>query len=167
MENRPGRGRKKLFTDRDANQLSRAVKLNRKRSIIDLTSMINEGKNIRFCKKTISRNLKHLGYKQRIIKKQMVVKEGNRKKRMEWCRARRNWTVEENWKDWIFSDESQVVIGTDNRVYVMRKDKEVINPHLVCPTPRRRVSIMIWGCVCFAGVGTLAYVEGNINAQNT
>ena len=24
---------------------------------------------------------------------------------------------------------------------------------------------MIWGCVCFDGVGSLAYVDGNINAQ--
>ena len=165
VENRPGRGRRKLFTDIDVNQLSRAVKLNRVRSLTDLTSMINEGKDHRFCKKTISRKLKRLGYKRRIIKKQMVVKDGNRKKRMAWCRARRNWTVDENWKDWIFSDESQVVIGTDNRVYVWRKDEEVNKTHLVCPAPRRRVSIMIWGCVCFAGVGTLAYVEGNINAQ--
>ena len=24
---------------------------------------------------------------------------------------------------------------------------------------------MVWGCMCFAGVGTLMHVEGNINAQ--
>ena len=42
--------------------------------------MINEGNDHRFCKNTISRNLKRLGYKRRTIKKQMVVKEGNRKK---------------------------------------------------------------------------------------
>lgn len=154
-----------MFTDREVNQLSRAVKLNRKRSLTDLTSIINEGKDHRCCKKTISGNLKRLGYKRRIIKKKMVVKEGNRKKRTEWCRAKRNWTVEENWKKWIFSDESQVVIGTNNWVYVWRKDEKVNNPHLVCPVPRRRVSVMIWGCVCFDGVGTLARVEGNINAQ--
>ena len=81
----------------------------------------------------------HLGYKRGIIKKQMVVKADNRKKRVEWCRTRRNWTVEENWeKNWIFSDESQVVIGTDKRVYVWRKDEEVNNPHLVSPAPGHR-----------------------------
>ena len=95
----------------------------------------------------------------------MVVKEGNREKRVTWCRASRNWTVDENWKKWIFSDESQVVVGTNNRVYIWRKDNEVNNPHLVCPASRRRVSVMVWGCVSYYGIGTLCHVEGTINAQ--
>lgn len=98
VENRPGRGRKSLFTNRDVNQLSRAAKLNRKTSLQDITNVVNEGKDHRFCKKTISRKLKSMGYKRRVSKKNMVVKESNRKKRVSWCRARRNWTVEENWK---------------------------------------------------------------------
>ena len=30
--------------------------------------------------------------------------------------------------------------------------------------PRGRVSLMVWGCICYEGVGTLTGVEGNINA---
>lgn len=36
---------------------------------------------------------------------------------------------------------------------------------LVCPAPRRRLSVMVWGCVCLKGVCTLTDVQGNINAQ--
>ena len=61
--------------------------------------------------------------------------------------TRRNWTVDKNWKKWIFSDESQVVVGTNNRVYIWGKDNEVNNPCLVSPAPRRKVSVMVWGCV--------------------
>jgi len=32
--------------------------------------------------------------------------------------------------------------------------------------PRRKFGIMIWGCISYNGVGTLALVEGNPNANN-
>ena len=98
LENRTGRSRKCLFTNRDVNQLSRAAKQNRKTSLQCITNAINEGREHSFCKTTISRKLKCLGYKRRVAKKKMVVKEGNRKKRVSWCRAKRNLTVNENWK---------------------------------------------------------------------
>lgn len=93
----------------------------------------------------------------------MVVKESNRKKRVSWCRAMRNWTAEENWKKRLFSDELQVV-GTSNFVYIWRKENEVNNPNLECPALRREASILVWGCVSY-GIRTLCHVEGTINAQ--
>ena len=42
-ENRKGRGRKCLFTKRDETKLSRIVKMDRRRSLTDVTAMINEG----------------------------------------------------------------------------------------------------------------------------
>ena len=50
-ENQSGRGRKKLFTDRDSTQPSQVAKLNRRRSLQDITSIIYEGKEHSFCKK--------------------------------------------------------------------------------------------------------------------
>ena len=44
VENRPGRGKKCLFTNSDVNQLSRAAKHNRKTSLQDITNAINEGR---------------------------------------------------------------------------------------------------------------------------
>jgi hypothetical protein len=28
----------------------------------------------------------------------------------------------------------------------------------------RKFSVMVWGCICYNGVGTLTKVEGNVNA---
>ena len=47
----------------------------------------------------------------------------------------------------------------------MAKRRRSVQPHLVCPALRRRLSIMIWGCVCYHGIGTMTDVIGNINAQ--
>ena len=77
---------------------------------------------------------------------------------------RKGGIVEGHWKKWIFGDKSQIVIGENNRIYIWRKDYERDYPHLVCPAPRRRLSLMIWGRVCYDGVGTSTGVEGDINA---
>ena len=41
VENRSGRGRKRLFSDRDTTQLSRVVKQNRRRPLQDITTIIS------------------------------------------------------------------------------------------------------------------------------
>ena len=56
------------------------------------------------------------------------------------------------------------MLGTNNRVYIWRKDDEKYNPHLICSHSERKISLMIWGCICYDGVGTLTAVEGNINS---
>ena len=154
-----------MFTKRDENKLSRTVKQNRRKSLQDITTMVNEGSNHSFCTKTIHRKLKGMGFKRRAVKKKMVVRNINKKKRVQWCKERKDWTVEEDWSKWIFSDESQIVISSDNRVYIWRRDDEVNKPHLVCPTHQRRLSVMIWGCLSFHGIGTLTHVDGNINSD--
>ena len=111
----------------------------------------------------MQRELHSEGYKRRLAKKKMVVREVNRKKRVKWCKQRRSRTVDNYWKKVIFSGESQIVLGTNNRVYIWRKDDEKYNPHLDCSRCERKISLMIWGCI-YDGVGTLTAVEGNINS---
>lgn len=65
----------------------------------------------------------------------------------------------------IFSDKIQIVIWNNKKIYFWRKADGKFNPQLVCPAPRRRLGVMVWGCVCLKGVCTLTDVQGNINAQ--
>ena len=88
VENRSGRGKKKLFTDRDVTKLSRILKANRKKSLQDVTNLMNEGMDHTFCTKTIERKIHTLGFKRRAVKKRMVVQEGSRINRVKWCRER-------------------------------------------------------------------------------
>ena len=50
----------------------------------------------------------------------MVIREPNRKKRVKWCIERRGRTVDNYWKKVTFSDESQIVLSTNNCVYIWR-----------------------------------------------
>ena len=56
------------------------------------------------------------------------------------------------------------MLGTNNRIYLWRKDDEKYNPHLICSRSERKTRLMIWGCICYDGVGTLTAVEGNIKS---
>ena len=56
------------------------------------------------------------------------------------------------------------MLGTNNRVYIWQKDDAKHNPHLICSRSERKISLMIWGCICCDGVGTLTAVEGKINS---
>jgi transposase len=165
VETKPRSGRRVLFTARDTTAAVRLVKKERKATLADITAKLNQEKDQTFCQKTVVRKLHQEGYRRRLAKKKMVVRLVNKRKRVVWCQERRHWKTDEQWKTMIFSDESQVVIGTDNRVYLWRKDCEVDSPHLVCTLSKRKVSLMVWGCITYEGMGTLVPVEGNINGQ--
>ena len=67
----------------------------------------------------------------------------------------------------IFSDESKIMIGHDQRVYVWRERDEGRRQDLVQPrTSQPKYEVMIWGCICWNGVGTLPAVEVTINGTN-
>ena len=157
-------GKKRSFTNRERNALKRLVKSNRRLTLQDITAKLNEYKTKTFSQKTVQRVLHSEGYKRRLAKKKMMVREANRKKRLKWCKQRRSRTVDNYWKKVIFLDESQIFLGTNNRVYIWRKDDEKYNPYIICSPSERKISLMIWGCICYDGVGTLTAVEGNINS---
>ena len=66
----------------------------------------------------------------------------------------------------FFSDEAQIIIGKNKRVYAWRKKHEekwksrCLDVHVDNNFPV--LSVMFWGCLTYEGVGTLAVVEGNI-----
>ena len=135
-------GRKRSFT-RDRNALKRLAKSNRRLTLQDFTAKLNECKTNTFSQKTFQRVLHSEGYKRRLAKKKMVIQEANRKKRVKWCQERRARTVGNYWKKVTFSDESQIVLGTNNRVCIWRKDDETgYNPHLICSRSERNISLL-------------------------
>ena len=122
-------GRKRSFTNRDWNDLKRLVKSNRRLTLQDITAKLNECKTKTFSQKTVQRVLHSEGYKRRLAKKEMVVRESNPKKWVKWCKERRGRTVDNYWKKVMFSDESQIVLGKTNILcfVVANPSKLIIN----------------------------------------
>ena len=134
---RSGRKKELHKLNRDRNALKRLVKSNRRLTVQDITAKLNECKTKTFSQKTVQRVLHSEGYKRRLAKKKMVVREANRKKRVKWCKERRGRTVENCWEKVMFSDESQIMLGTNNRVYIWRQNDEKYNPHFICSCSER------------------------------
>ena len=165
LENRRRSGRPRLVDEREYRRLQRLVNVDRQAPLSEITAKFNENREIAVSKKTVKRRLKEHGFSRGVYRKKVTVKAVNRKKRLSWCREKRWWTVNFQWSKVIFSDECQICVGENKRVYVWRKAGEGWRPDLVPKQNGRKLSVMVWGCLCFDGVGTLSRVNGNINAQ--
>ena len=116
VENKKRSGRPKLVSDRDYRKLESLVKANRRDTLSNIISKFNENREIQVSKRTVQSHLSQHGFQKKVLKKKAVVKAENRRKRLSWCLENRRWVVNGNWNKVIFSDESQIVIGTDNRI---------------------------------------------------
>ena len=104
----PGRPRK--MTIRDTNRLLKLVKTHRRVSTDELVRLFHLYYHKTISKTTIIRSLKRLGIYKRVLKKQVVIRNYNLLKRLKWAKQRLHWT-EDQWKTFIFTDESQVVVN--------------------------------------------------------
>lgn len=165
LENLPRSGRPRSICDREYRRLERIVNRDCLAPLGEITARFNENRPTAVSKKTIKRRLKENGFYRGVYRKKVVIKSVNRKKRLSWCREKRWWTVRNQWSKVIFSDESQICVGENNRVYVWKKAGEGWRPDLATRQNGRKFSVMVWGCLCFNGVATLCRVEGNINSE--
>jgi len=165
VENIKRSGRKKITSVRSEHSLLRTVKLNRREPLATITNKVNEVIPRNISHRTVRRRLKFYGYSRRRVRKTLTVSLVNRKKRVAWCRSKLCWTVNQNWKKVIFSDETQVVIGNNQRVYVWRKSDELWRPECLGLRGASKVSVMFWGCICYTSVGTLVEIDGTMNSE--
>ena len=159
--NKKGRGAKSRWTQRDTNRLLILIKRKKKDTFNDICKDINLGKARPFSKVTIRRKLRCLGYKRRLVKKSTRIRKINRVKRVRYAKSKSKWGLNE-WGKFIFSDESMIVIGKDNKIYVWSKRGEIYGPEHCCPVEKRKISLMVWGSVTLHGVGILTPVKGTI-----
>ncbi|GFU20108.1 transposable element Tcb2 transposase [Trichonephila clavipes] len=90
----------------------------------------------------------------------------HRRLRLEWFRARGNWTATE-WNQVVFSDESRFNISSDdNRVRVLRPRGERLNPTFslqrhTAPT----AGVIVWGAIAYNTWSPLILIRGTMTAQ--
>ena len=90
-------------------------------SIRSLTrEFIDSLKNVTIDKETVRKVLLNKGIGSYIAIKKPLLTVKDRLKRLNWCRERINWSVEE-WSHVIFSDEAKFgVLNCKGKVYVKR-----------------------------------------------
>ncbi len=82
-----------------------------------------------------------------------------RQRRLTWAKEKKNWTVAQ-WSKVLFSDESKFCISFGNQgPRVWRKGGEAHSPSCLKSSVKFPQSVMIWGAVSSADVGTLCFFE--------
>ena len=125
--------------------------------------------NIPVSEQTVRRRLKENKIRKwRALKRPLLNKE-HAKKRLEWARAHRKWTVENDWVKVIWSDESMIQKDSDTRtMWVWRhqnKEEKYMPKNVVIKTRDGRLSQMIWGCFIGDKLGPIAFIDGSIKKE--
>ncbi|UYV60755.1 TAT [Cordylochernes scorpioides] len=115
--------------------------------------------------RTISRRLVANGLHSCRPLRRLPLTPPNRRRRLEWCRARSTWMTE--WHRVVFSDESRFCLSSDSRrVRVWRRRGERSNPAAIVerPTVRQR-GITVWGAIAYDSSSPLLRIQGIMTAQ--
>lgn len=113
---------------------------------------------------TIKRALKGSGLGAIPKPSKPLLNARNVKKRLEWCKAHRHWTLED-WKRVVWSDETKINrFNSDGRVWAWVRDGTHLQPqHVKMSVKHGGGSIMLWSAITYAGTGWLCKIDGNMD----
>lgn len=165
IDRKVGSGRKQLVSNRLGRRISRLIECGDCENARDIELFLENNENICISQRTIQRILKKNGYHAVVKKKKPFLTAQHKKKRLEFARTVKNWTIND-WKKVIFSDETKINLkGSDGKRYVWKKKNAPLNDRFM----ERKVrygggGIMIWSCFGYKSVGYACRVDGGIDA---
>lgn len=124
-----------------------------------------DGKNVHV--ESVRNYLKSEDLKAYVNQKKPDLTAKQIKKRYEFAKIYKNWTVED-WKHVMFSDETIFsCYGSFGRHFHYRKkDHKKIQPHQIQKTKQGGGGkLMMWGCMTYYGLGDACWVPGKIDAD--
>ena len=158
-----GRGRKKATTSKTDRRISRLALQNRRATSHAINKILSDT-GVVMSDRTVRRRLVAAGLRARIPRKKPFLNVLQRKKRLQWAKEHVSWTHEQ-WKKVIWSDETRIsIFGSDGVFYVRRRPGEECLPECLTPTMKHPVTVMIWGCMSWSGIGRIQVVNGMLNA---
>lgn len=154
------------LTPREKREIVKLVIIGEAKTAVDATKIVNKSRDKPISAHTIRRVLKEANLKATKKVKKPKLTANHKKARLNWAMKHKEWT-EDDWKRVIWSDETKINrFSSDGIEYCWIRPEEKLSEKHIKPTVKfGGGNIMIWGCMTFAGVGGLALIEGNMNAD--
>ncbi|GFY00972.1 transposable element Tcb2 transposase [Trichonephila clavipes] len=159
---RTGSGRPQHTSRREDHLIVRNARVQTTASSAAIQAQVSPSLGAPVISRTIRRHLAegHLGSRRPF--RVLPLTHTHRRLRLEWCRARGNWTAVE-WNQIVLSDESRFNLSSDdNRVCVWRTRGELLNP--VFALQRHTACVMVWGAIAYNTRLTLVLIRGTMTA---
>ena len=115
---------------------------------------------------TVRRSLRKAGLRPVVKKKHPARKPQHKRERLAWAESHKEYTLED-WKRVIWSDETKINrLGSDGRKWVWKQVGEGLSDRLVEGTTKfGGGNVMMWGCMCWEGIGYATRIEGRMDAE--
>jgi hypothetical protein len=157
-----GSGRPHKLKERDM----RHVKITATNDPFISLAKIRDDLNLGYvCPRTIARALSgYCGICSHWSKRKPFISAANKKKRLQWAKEHRHWTINE-WRNIVWTDESPFVLRYQGPKRVLRRECERYNERFMLGTVKHDKKINLWGAFSYNGVGHLHQIGGIMDAK--
>jgi transposase len=159
-EDAPRSGRPPKIDPRTIRHIGRDLDGNRRQTLQDITSTVNQLIPSPVVPRTVQRHLHHnLHMNSRVAAKKPFLTQKHRLARKEWAAEKRGWGMVD-WTRIIWTDECSVEIGKSSRcIRVWRRAGERFKESCLAPTFKSgRQSLMVWSCIAYGRLGPLVLI---------
>ena len=166
LTNVPGRGRKRLSTEREDRRLLQISKVDRTKSSRQLSSELTLSNRTQLSTSTVCRRLLDAEYRSYTDKRKPIRNASQRKVRLQFANDYIIW-IPYDWKRIIWTDGAHFeLFNRKNRTLLRRIPSESEKPLSFVPrTQKRGGKISLWVCITREEIGDLVFYDGCVNGQ--
>ena len=162
----PRRGRRQLVSEQTQRYIARLLRTGELEGPAGIQRYL-KSIGVKMTLPGIRKMLKRMGFKAKRKVNTNFVSHTNRGIRLAWAKRHQHLTVEQ-WRSWIFSDETRVNMwGSDGNSHFWTDGDDILLPHQIQPHVQGDGgSVMFWGCITAEGPGYgTSITQGTINTQ--
>lgn len=165
-QDRKRSGRPKSTKKQEDDYIVTLSKRNRRLTAPQIAATLNETREKPVSITTVKRRLLSAGLRGCVAAKKPRLTSVHKRKRLEWAKTHKNWTVED-WKKVLWTDESKFqIFGSNRRVFVRRsKEERALEACTVQTIKHGGGSVMVWGCFGNNKPGHLIKITGKLNKE--